>query len=484
MADRTATPTQTGNPVPLAVNRDVYTIEFTELAAAPAAYEGYRLRLTGLYKPLPTLVCATDAHPSPATWGLVADGYLAYIDGYAHLRTLLPSGLTMTVEGQWRHWEGPVGCGKEATHQEIWYLAASEIVDPSPITRVTLTPAGNDEGVIAQLETPTPAEVISEETPIPPTATPTIEVDETAVPPTLPPISTVPSISTPPLVITITPTIMPITITVTPTADAKSETPTITPGATITGTPGINTATPTPGDDTVQQTPTATSTAGPSPTPSSTPTLIDMGDIEDQFLAVETLGLNEAHQWSVAIEANEVLTAYVAAPNADMVITLLDENGTVIDTQNNAPAGEIETFVHFIPNDGTYVLHVSSNTATATDYALMLRFNESYAFVLRGILSYGNSQEVSLPADNDDFWHFSGQAGDEISITVLPDAAGDAFLKLYDGEAEDISGFIDEGGVGEAEEYTLTLPATGFYSVRLGEFDFNPMTYTIVLVKN
>lgn len=501
------TPTAEGNPVPLTVNREVYTIAFSELAAAPEAYEGYHLQLTGQYKPLPTLVCAENPYPSPATWGLVADGLLAYAGGYTQLRALAPTGLTMTVEGQWRHWQGPVGCGKQAAQQEIWYLAVTNVVSPSPIAQVTLTPPGNVD-VIAEIDTPEATIGAETETSTPTVVTeetPTISAEETPVftttlSPTLPPIATAPFSLTVTIAATPAPITTPLTTTTTtPTPEEGERLETLTPTitgtingtpvpATVTGIAGTPaTAAPTSsGQATNTAVPQATATNPPGVTPTATtpPTVVDMGDIEDQFLAVENLGRNEAHDWELTITANEVLTAYVAAVQEDIVLTLLDNDGNIIVTQNNAIAGDIETLVRPISTAGTYVLRISTSNATATDYALMLRYNESYAFVLRGTLQYGDSETVSLPDNNDDFWHFAAVTGDKVTIAVAPDTTTDAFLKVYDVDAEDLSGFIDQEGTGAAEEYAFTVPADGLYSIRIGEFDFQEMRYTITLIKN
>jgi hypothetical protein len=39
----------------------------------------------------------------------------------------------MTVEGYWRLYEGPLGCGKNAPRAAIWYLEVLRIVEPNPL---------------------------------------------------------------------------------------------------------------------------------------------------------------------------------------------------------------------------------------------------------------------------------------------------------------------------------------------------------------
>src|SRR5690606_12333742 len=44
---------------------------------------------------------------------------------------------TITVDGRWLQWTGPVGCGKTAGVEEIWYLAVQNVVEPHPLVRAT-----------------------------------------------------------------------------------------------------------------------------------------------------------------------------------------------------------------------------------------------------------------------------------------------------------------------------------------------------------
>ena len=487
-SEQPGTPASTDSTAaPLAISRLAQPITIGALAAAPEAYVDQMLQLTGQFQSQPRLICAADPKPSPANWGLVADGYLAYVQGFPQVNDVAVSGLTMTVEGRWRHWEGDVGCGPEVTPREIWYLEVSRILSPSSISRVTLTPAGGLGQLVAGIGetavpegTPTfmgtPAEVPTEQAGV--TPPPMTEISPTS-PPVVPPNES-PSPSPSPVGEETRNTTPTLVSTAEGEEDKTTGTPTATPGGTTaaTATPGGasgGSATPTPGS-------LVTGTPGPSPTPSGT--IVDMGEMETQFLAVENLGNGEIHSWEIELVANSVITAYVATAAEDVVLTLISPNREVLQEINAVPGGQVEKLTQPISAEGSYRLQIRTTTGSATDYAMMLDDSFSYAFVLRGFLRYGSSQTASLPDEHDHFWHFVGAAGEVIRITIIPDGDGDPFIKVYDTEAEDISGFVDETGPGEGEIYDITLPASGLYSVRVGEFDFLEMEYTILITKS
>ncbi|RMG96520.1 MAG: hypothetical protein D6706_10075, partial [Chloroflexi bacterium] len=170
----------------------------------------------------------------------------------------------------------------------------------------------------------------------------------------------------------------------------------------------------------------------------------------------------------------------------DIVISIIDPNGATILEQNNAPAGEVER-IEGLPLTiiGQYQIHVRTANGSMTDYAIMYLDDSAYTFVFMGILTYGETRSnITLPEENDHFWHFYGTAGENITINITPGADGDVFLELYAPSTDKISGFVDDGLMGEAEQYSTTLPETGIYSIRTGEFDFAATTYTITLLRN
>lgn len=499
------TPTVTSTAVsqPLFISPQTTPITIAELAARPEDFAGQHLIITGQYQNLPQLICQQDPHPSPAAWGVVADGFIAYASGFTQIRPLLPDDLTMTIEGYWRHWQGAIGCGKQAIYQEVWYLEVTRILDPSPVVQVTLTPLGGLGDLIAQAgQTATPA--ASGTTPTAtPAELPIIEPPEAEATPVNPiptlaeaPITATPTLPSSGELPPATPT-LDTAVTPFPPTDEESKEPTpTTPGNTpdpsgTPGNPGTPSATHTPGDISTPGTSTPTATpiipgtpGTPTATaiPSPTPIVEDQGEITDMFLSTQPLAAGHAHRWQLEITAGDTITMYAAAVTADLILTLYDPGGTLLTQQNGTSSGQPERLTQILPSTGLYQVQISSVGQIATDYAFIFGYQNSYPFVLRGTLTYGgNAANISLLAENDHFWHFMGTAGDHIRLQLTPVGNADLFMKLYDPAAEDITGFIDEQGAGEVEIFTFTLPDTGLYSVRVGEFEYLAAEYTLSL---
>ena len=98
------------------------TVTIGELVEEPAAYEGQYVRVTGAYRRPPLLVCEGLPRHSPDGWALAEGEATIGAGGFNELlRSLLAEGTTITVDGRWLQWTGPVGCGRRR-REEIWYL--------------------------------------------------------------------------------------------------------------------------------------------------------------------------------------------------------------------------------------------------------------------------------------------------------------------------------------------------------------------------
>ena len=135
-------------------------ISLLTLARNPVAYEGETLLLSGDYRPLPLPVCADETHLSPATWVLSDDNIEIMVAGFdSALRDLVPPGQALEVEGNWQKWDGPVGCGRRAPAQTIWYLQLTNILSPNPLVASLLktpsraAPASSGAAMTALLPT-------------------------------------------------------------------------------------------------------------------------------------------------------------------------------------------------------------------------------------------------------------------------------------------------------------------------------------------
>ena len=224
------------NPPSGFINGTPLEITFSELDANPAVYQNKLVRVSGNYTRLSPVVCVPYKGPRPR-WGLISEGFQMDVVGIDEILTLAPEGAPLVVDGVWRLYNGPLGCGKEPDRATLWYLEVRRIVEPNPL----------------QFSMPPEREVQENTAPI--TATTTI----TATP-------TVPNTAAGTMTPTPTPSPTPSpspTILSSPTGTINAITPTPT-----TGTVNSVTATPRPGNGSG-----ATATPGGSASGTGTPTL-------------------------------------------------------------------------------------------------------------------------------------------------------------------------------------------------------------------
>ncbi|MBK6712516.1 MAG: hypothetical protein IPG51_19630 [Chloroflexi bacterium] len=232
-------------PGELALDGQAAVVTFTDLNDSPDTYRNQRIRVTGSYLKLTPPTCQPTNGPV-FQWSLVAEDLQLNATGFEALLRFMPDGTIIVVEGIWRQYAGPIGCGKEPPDGQVWYLAVERIVSPNPLPNFRATPQatavpGTDAG---QSSTPFPGSPLSTPTPTQPAVTftpigtPTPTVMGTAVLPGTPIFGT-PG-------------------TVTPTAGPGTVYPSITPRISPTPTnfpPGF-----------ISPTPTSPSGAAPTPT--------------------------------------------------------------------------------------------------------------------------------------------------------------------------------------------------------------------------
>ncbi len=492
-------PTQT--PRSVLRKNQAFPVTLTDLLLNPETYRDALVQVTGRYERRPLLVCesAAETYPSPATWALKDENGMVVEAGEYDdtLRSLLPDELTMTVTGYWEEWQGVVGCGKQAESTTLWYLKVTDIVAPSPLAQVTLTPGGEmvaDGGVgdtAVNPQTPgatpiadtggiptatlenvgalTPTAVNGAMTPTPNlglgggTATP-LPGGGTAIP---------------------TPTFMPqagVTPTTAVTPPPSGATPTsagatVTPGSSITATPnGAPTATPNP---------LATATNSP-----GNLTDIIMDDIYTEDVWFGTLASGEKHIWDVVLDDSSAITISVAVePQMNITFDLVDENGGIIASQDVPAGGKMGTAAG-IPVDPAlfYTLEIYSPDGSAGDYAITLWGDDEFAVPneSRGFLEYGQMGSATLQADGaSHYWYFYGQAGEVVDVVTSSEPDRLLLVSLYDGQGDvvvDANG--DDVELVDQEALGIPLPRTGLYAIWLIENDFQSSNYTIRVSRN
>lgn len=459
----------------------------SDVVANPEFYEGAHLQVSGQYFRRPLLVCGVDPHPSPAGWDLMAGDVSVAAGGFnKQLRLLLPDGITMTVIGRLTHWQGPVGCGKQAVAKEMWYLDVVKMVDPAQLARVTLTPGTgsgdliSDGGIVDDLFTP----VAETET------TPTAAGDVSATsPPVAPPTNTTIATQAVPIE-TLGAGFTPVaTDDIGVSTPIASGTGTAVSTATITGTGTAVTPTPassTPGTAvarTATNTPrpdaTATPTRGnpltPLPTANvSTRTVIpqtnSLGELD--FVVVD-LGASEADEWMLdLLLGEEVLISVVGEPEMDIGIKIYDADLTQLLVHDEQLAGKAET-VAFDP-DGTndYKLQISERSRKPGGYLLAIGI-DPLLLLPQGMLKYDFPAGSTIYLDEAHYWFFKGEQGDKINLTASSEAGSSLSVSVLEADGAFLGELDDE----------IVLPETGWFILELEELALNQNSYEITVSK-
>lgn len=243
-------PTRT--PLPL-FDVEPELVTFDELQRDPAAYQDKVIRVSGDFERLPLPPCLPHSGPG-ARWSLVADDLRLDVVGFNELLHIIEEPAIFTIDGIFRLYRAPLGCGKEPDVDAAWFLEALKVVEPNPLL---VARSGGEVAIsgviISNLGTPTPLGVV--------TATPTVIVTPSPSPTGGQTATSIPTATTTPLVASPTPS---------PTApNGTTLTPTVTGTPTTTATPG--TTTPTPTGQTLTPTTTPSMTPSLAPTDSTVP---------------------------------------------------------------------------------------------------------------------------------------------------------------------------------------------------------------------
>lgn len=240
------------------------SLSFSELNSDPYAYINQPIQVSGSYTPLDPPTCDRFSGPR-ISWALINENLQLEAVGYEPIVRLLAPGTRLTVQGIWRRYEGPAGCGKGPPRQQIWYLDVKKIVEPNPLVDAEGNPINLNIDTGAGGAVPTADVTATLQPSVTPSSTPEIS-------PTVPG-GTLPA-GTP------TETAVPGTLTPTlPTPTSTTPVGTAAPGATATDTAVTPTSTPSDGSQPTTTPeplpPTATRDAGGypgNPTPTFTPT--------------------------------------------------------------------------------------------------------------------------------------------------------------------------------------------------------------------
>lgn len=235
----------TTTPNSLIIESQPVLVTFTQLNEDPFSFLNKRIRVTGDFQLVSPPKCRLYNGPA-IRWSLIASNLQLDAQGFEPIARLIPANITITAEGTWRLYQGPLGCGKEPETGNAWYLEVTQIIQPNPLPLTDGTLVNSTISTPQVTRTQSTEQQPSDEIP---TDTPTFA-------------------ATPTFTATATATSTPM-LTATPT-----NTPTIGPSPTVTPTPGAGTVRPTATrTPTPTSTPTATATSTLGPTTTAQPTV-------------------------------------------------------------------------------------------------------------------------------------------------------------------------------------------------------------------
>ncbi len=449
------------------------TVPLVDLAASPDEYSGQLLQLSGRFESRPILSCGSKFFSWPA-WQMAEGETMVPASGPANLLSALQSaGSELIVEGYWRYRPDRLGCQDKAQIQALWYLAVVRIVSPNPIA--LLSPAGEGLSIPGELSTTSGAPDFFAATPgsaesIRPTPTEIgpVTASESDLPLTPDPTG-LDQISPYPGSENLSPT---ATITrqliASPTASDSGPDDLAPPSPSVT-TPAPTIETP---DARATQTPTVPGQE------TTTQPLLAAGSLETGALQA-----SQSHRWPYEIESAQTITVQVA-PDAELELTVsvTSANGQLVDRATQLSLGEplILADVELL-TEGSYEILVSTSDTTDGSYAILVTDEESNNFIFQGLLREGISATGDFEPNNDHFWVFSAQRGDSLRIEGSPDSDEDLFFRLFDPQGINIITHYNGSPAGQTEELVdYILPATGLYSLLVGEQNFGPANYSVV----
>lgn len=465
-ADERPTPTPFPTPLPQAALPGAPQLAggipttLADLLDNPEFFAGALVQVSGQFGRLPRLVCGQlPLHDSPATWTLRDGEAMVQGGGFDEpLRELFPDDLTLTVVGRWQQWRGPVGCGKEAVVAEFYYLEVVRLLSPSQLVRVTLTPGEPPPPPPEELAPGTPTAVFDPTLPELPEPTAVTPGNGTASPP-------------PPLPGELSGTLTP---SPTPTRsdnggddDALDDNDSNTPTPPLPGGTPAPTLTPSNKED---------DTGGAPPIPGLTPTApaLERGRLVEYDARNDAWAAGEAHNWRVSLQAGVPITvSLIAEPEINSAIRLFSPTGQIVQNQNSAPAGQVESMVLNVSSSGEYTIQLYASDNRAGQYYFSL-WDERGITRPMGNLMPGVFRSAEISDSLIHVWFFVGQAGRLATLQTTSSESDPLGIALFDPEQNVL--ITEQGAIRNYQ-----LPLTGWYSVELEEVFSDGADYQIML---
>lgn len=109
-------------------------VSFSELQEDPFSFRDKYIRVSGDFVNLDHPECVPYSGPT-AQWALISENLRLDAFGFEVVVELLPQNYALTVDGYFRLYDGPLGCGKEPAASTAWSLEVLRLVQPNSIVR-------------------------------------------------------------------------------------------------------------------------------------------------------------------------------------------------------------------------------------------------------------------------------------------------------------------------------------------------------------
>jgi hypothetical protein len=198
-----------------------------------------------------------------------------------------------------------------------------------------------------------------------------------------------------------------------------------------------------------------------------------------------TLAPGETHAWIYFAFDGDVITLTVGpASGVDLDLVVNDPNGTKVAGRDYAGAGGAETLVGLeLDKTGEYQILINEVDGYAGDYGFVIMDEDSFNIRFIGNLDYGDTRSTILPARTYHLWHFPGSVGDNITISLSPEDNSDLSFILYGWDMDDEIERVDSNSAGGAEEASLQLAETDFYTIWIEVLGGGAAEYELVLTE-
>ncbi|MCA9970626.1 MAG: PPC domain-containing protein, partial [Anaerolineales bacterium] len=168
----------------------------------------------------------------------------------------------------------------------------------------------------------------------------------------------------------------------------------------------------------------------------------------------------------------------------DVILNVYAPDNTRLVALDEGFSGDAELVSGFaLPVTGAYTIVASSFASLGGPYALTLSQGgeQTANFYDAGDLIYGQTARETLRSSEVHAWFFRGQAGDEVTLTAVPQQNSlDLDLWLIDPDLNRLA-TQDANLAGEPEMLTHVLPREGEYIVLVREYDGRPGGYQLSL---